>query len=194
MLAFTAFALCLMTSGERVESPLTPEEAMRGTRMPKALQGTIELVDVNYFGFDGAVHQGQIQVAAELAEEVRAIFSDLTDMRFPITRVVPVTRYGWSDSASIRDNNTSAFNYRLVITPGGGRGVLSRHAKGTAIDLNPFLNPMRDASGHGPRLHDPSVPGTIYEGSPVIEAFRRRGWIWGGDWANGRDYQHFEKS
>jgi peptidoglycan LD-endopeptidase CwlK len=94
-------------------------------------------------------------------------------------------------------NNTSGFNYRMI----AGTERLSNHARGRAIDINPLLNPCIRGDFVQPAgaAYDPSRPGTLTTDSPVTQFLKARGWIWGGDWASGRDgkplkdYQHFEK-
>ena len=86
-------------------------------------------------------------------------------------------------------NNTSAFNYRTI----AGTTRLSNHATGRAIDINPMLNPfMRDAyvapSG---ATYDTKISGTVTE--KIAEIFKSRGWSWGGDWTDRKDWQHFER-
>jgi hypothetical protein len=45
--------------------------------------------------------------------------------------------------------------------------------------------------------YDPSVPGTLVDGHPLVRHLLHLGWRWGGHWSLERDgvvdYQHFEK-
>ena len=34
-------------------------------------------------------------------------------------------------------------------------------------------------------------PGMVVPAGPVIAAFARVGWEWGGSWSSAKDYQHF---
>jgi hypothetical protein len=88
-------------------------------------------------------------------------------------------------------NNSSAFHYRTKT----GKTQLSRHALGLAIDLNPVQNPfVRDGVILPPRAsYDPYARGTLSADHPVVQEFRKLGWIWGGDWSSLKDWQHFEK-
>lgn len=178
--------------GPEIDSAVTLAEATGGDRFPRAHVDRMELVSVTYLGFDGLLHVGQIVVHEEVAGEVRDIFAELLEASWPIEKVVPIARYGWSDEASIADNNTSAFNYRRTIGPGQGR-TMSMHSYGRAIDINPFQNPYLNAEGNGDQPYDPDLKGTITRDSPPYRAFRKRGWRWGGDWVGAKDYQHFEK-
>jgi hypothetical protein len=75
--------------------------------------------------------------------------------------------------------------------------VRSAHSWGTAIDINPLVNPWvrgRDVDPpEGAPFADRSTPtqGGIYAGGAVVEAFARIGWGWGGDWVASQDFQHF---
>jgi hypothetical protein len=40
----------------------------------------------------------------------------------------------------------------------------------------------------------PAAPGVIRAGDPVVTAFARIGWQWGGNWRSPVDYQHFSAS
>ena len=175
-----------------VDSEMTLQAALAGKQFPASIRQDLVVVEVDYLGFDGLDHRGQMVVHRDLADDVRAIFADLRARDFPVEKMIPVTRYRWSDGDSMADNNTSCFNYRVV----AGRGGLSQHALGRAIDLNPLLNPCIRDGNHYPRQArwDVTVRGTVTPGA-VVEAFTKRGWRWGGDWHNSNivDYQHFEK-
>jgi len=154
-------------------------------------------VDVNYIGFDGQTHRGDLIVHEDLAEGVVAIFEQLLQLRYPIAKVRTVDNYpGADDELSMEDNNTSAFNCRDI--PGTGRW--SPHAFGRAIDLNPRLNPYIDQAGaFQPKNAAPYLdrnrtdPGVLHAGDAAVRVFTDRGWRWGGDWRTPKDYQHFER-
>ena len=67
-------------------------------------------VRVDYWGYDGEAHRGDLIVAAAVADDVGWAFGELYDARFQIRRIHPVDRYGGDDDASMAANNTSAFN------------------------------------------------------------------------------------
>lgn len=177
------------TDYDIVDSKMTREQALSCSRFPVGVCDSQEVVDVCYLGMDGKKHSGQIIVHRRLANDVRGIFHDLDSARFPIRSVIPIVSFDWSDDASIVANNTSGFNYRTV----AGTNRLSLHALGRAIDLNPFLNPYLIAGKKAIRPYNPQTPGTIVKGDAAYIAFTKRGWTWGGDWVNEKDYQHFEK-
>jgi len=149
---------------------------------------------LSHWGVDGAVHQGELVANRKVAEELIAIFRELFEARFPIERMERIEAFGGDDDRSMAANNTSAFNCRQV----EGTRVLSRHAYGMAVDLNPRLNPfVRGQDVRPPAatayLDRKPTPGLILRGDPVHRAFLRRRWQWGGRWRTLRDYQHFEK-
>ena len=154
-------------------------------------------VRVDYWGYDGKVHRGDLVVHRTAAAGIATVFGRLYAGRFQIQRIHPVARYGGSDAASMDDNNTSAFNCRVV----AGTTKLSEHAYGTAIDLNPVQNPYVTRSGsiEPPKgkpwsNRDLRVPGMVHQGDVAQSSFAAIGWAWGGAWATSKDYQHFSAS
>jgi len=163
--------------------PVTPERLRR--------------VGVDYFGFDGQTHRGELIVHQDLVPDVIAIFEKLHRLRFPIEKIQTVDQYpAADDELSMEDNNTSAFNCRRL----PGSSMWSEHAFGRAIDINPRLNPCVFASGKfQPQNAEPYLnrhradPGLIHSADPVVHAFAERRWQWGGYWKAVVDYQHFER-
>jgi len=174
-----------------VDCEYTFEEAIAGSGAPSFILNALELITVTYYSMDQQLHQGQILIHHELVEEVRQLFFHLREQRFPIEKVIPIVAYNWDDRASMADNNTSGFNYR-VITNGS---QLSMHAFGRAIDINPRLNPYIHGQNILPEngAYDPSIPGTITEDNEWVQLLCDHGWSWGGHWRSLKDYQHFEK-
>ena len=144
--------------------------------------------------FEGDVALGEMIVAAEWAEAIGGVFEQLFEAPYPIEQIALVDHFGGDDQASMRADNTSAFNCREVA---GRPGVWSNHAFGTAVDVNPLRNPfVRGGSidpPEGATFADRSNvrQGMIVDGDAAVMAFESIGWVWGGNWQNGRDYQHF---
>jgi hypothetical protein len=160
----------------------------------------LQVVRFSYLDFDQASHDdGEIMVMAAVAPQVKALFDELFKRRFPLAQARLMEHYQGNDDASMADNNTSAFNDRPVT---GGK-MVSLHAYGLAIDINPLQNPyvLRDAQGR--QIYSPpggqafgerlvSRPGSSEQ---VVELFAQHGFlIWGGDWKKPIDYQHFQVS
>ncbi|MDZ7626522.1 MAG: M15 family metallopeptidase [Ignavibacteriaceae bacterium] len=174
-----------------IDSDVAFEEAVAGISIPQSILENLRLVDVYYYGFDEKIHKGQLVVHKDVVLDVIEIFELIRESRFPIGKVVPISKYGWSDENSMKDNNTSAFNYRFI----SGSRVISNHAAGLAIDINPALNPYIKNGNSLPEncIYDTTKVGTISASSELVKEFKQRGWEWGGDWKSLKDYQHFEK-
>lgn len=182
-----------------LEIPENVQGDMRGCSWHDAPEcpafAALRLVRVSHHDFAGGVQLGELVVASSIAEEIVAIFERLFAAQFPIERMQRVDAFGGSDAASMAANNSSAFNFRRV----QGTSVLSHHALGLAIDLNPIQNPWLRGAHVDPEQgreyldREQRRPGMIVSGDAVVEAFAAYGWDWGGDWRDMRDYQHFSK-
>lgn len=147
----------------------------------------------------GEVLEGELVCHKSIADDLLSIFHELYKARYPIERMVLIDEYDADDEASMRANNSSAFNFRFI----SGTRRLSRHAQGMAIDINPLYNPyIRQRNGR--TLVSPSgaeaytdrtkdFPYKIVKGDLCYRLFKKYGFTWGGDWKNSKDYQHFEK-
>lgn len=140
---------------------------------------------------------GELVVHKNVADEVVVIFRQLYDEGYPIRKMHLVDDYNADDDASCADDNTSAFNYRLI----AGTSTISNHAYGLAIDINTFENPYcRPETGYvspaeavyyaDRSLYEPYM---IHTDDLCYQLFTQHGWSWGGDWSSPKDYQHFEK-
>jgi len=155
----------------------------------------LRLLNLPFFGFDGQEQAGEMVVAAEIADEVVAIFESLAARSFPIRSMRRIDSFDGDDDASMEADNSSAFNFRVI----PGSASLSHHALGLAVDINPRENPMIvHGVVHPPSARDfldrsKSRPGMITADSEVVALFRDHGWYWGGDWSDMPDYHHFSK-
>lgn len=175
-----------------LDSWMTLEEALFGKEIPEEIRNAQALLAIRYVSFDGVVHQGQLVVHKAVAGELKEIFDELLAHKFPIEVAKPIVAYGWDDETSMAANNTSAFNYRMI----AGTNKPSMHAYGLAVDINPRLNPCISSDGTiqpAGGEYKPVVPGTLVKDSPAVLAFEKRGWKWGGDWNDPKDWQHFQK-
>ncbi len=175
-----------------IDSNLTFEEAIKGTKAPKEVIDSLVLLNINYYSFDNKIHTGQIIVNKAVAEDTKYIFNLMLNNKMPINKMIPIVKYNWNDDKSMEDNNTSAFNYRFV----AGTTRLSNHALGRALDINPQLNPVFYSDGkkspdNGNR--DTTKPYTFTPDHFVVKELKKRGWRWGGDWNSLKDYHHFDK-
>ena len=155
-------------------------------------------VHVLHYDFDGKVRVGELLVNGAWAKAVLDIFLELYEAQYPIEKIRLIHEYGWDDEASMVDNNTSAFNYRKI----AGSNEWSKHALGLAIDINPLYNPYiykgKTTVSIQPKIAenyiDRNVDCAYYitKGDICYNAFVNRGFTWGGDWENPKDYQHFQ--
>lgn len=125
-------------------------------------------IDIN--NAQGKKTTTQITVHKKVAEDVKAIFRDIQASGF---KIKSVGRYSWRGAAA--SNNRS------------------HHSYGVAIDINPNENYMikngKIISGSFWRPGQNEF--SITPGGPVVNAFARRGWSWGGNWKSSKDYMHF---
>lgn len=196
ILAFTGMTRKTIQSeseelGYVIDSDIDFEQAISGKNIPTSITINLRIVDVYYYGFDDKLHKGQLIVHKDVVLDVIEIFEFIRESHFPVYKVVPISSYDWSDDKSMMDNNTSAFNYRYI----SGTRVISNHASGLAIDINPMLNPYIKNGNSLPLKceYDTTKAGTISVDSDLVKEFKQKGWQWGGDWKSLKDYQHFEK-
>jgi len=169
----------------------------------------ISLSDIRYlklihYNFDHELQVGELIVNTQLAEEFCEIFLELYEAGYEIQSMYLIDNY-WtgdgatSDTASIEENNTSAFCYRSATNS----YTLSNHAYGCAIDINSQQNPsVTYRGGKAYWYHenasdfidrDSGLPHVITHEDICFKIFTAHGFEWGGDWDNPKDYQHFEK-
>lgn len=163
----------------------------------------LRIVEVPYISFEGHTQWGQLVVMDAVAPFVLNIFEELHEREFPIYSMKPIEHFEGSDDASMEANNSSAFNYREI----PGRGVISIHAYGLAIDINTVQNPYmgnaypsekkacmlievwpKQGIEFMNRLHQRK--GMV---EPIVEVFHKFGFRdWGGMWKDLMDYHHFQ--
>lgn len=164
----------------------------------------LRYVKLLHYNFDGQIQVGELIVNKSIAEDVRSIFLELFAAKYQIQSMYLIDRY-WtgdpedSDTASVDENNSSAFCYR----PATDGKKLSKHAYGKAIDINPQQNPYVSYMSGSPKWYhenandyirrDTGLPHVITHEDTAFLVFSKYGFFWGGDWKNQKDYQHFQK-
>lgn len=159
-----------------------------------ATQEDLRRVEVAHYRFDGSVTRGVLVVNRDVADAVADIFTELFVAEFPIRRMRPVEAYQGDANASLADDNTSAYNCRRpdqINAP----PLLSPHANGRAIDINPRENPWMDlrcdcwfpSDRFAARTKG---PGKILQGGLVWQLFKERDWVWQN--IKVPDYMHFD--
>lgn len=97
----------------------------------------LRYMNILYYDFNGDVQTGELICNKAIADDLIEIFYELYKNEYQIESVRLIDDYNGDDTASMKANNTSCFNYRPV----DGTSSLSKHALGCAIDINPFYNP-----------------------------------------------------
>ncbi|HET7682071.1 MAG TPA: M15 family metallopeptidase [Marmoricola sp.] len=179
----------------RIAAPAPQRVLDRSTWAPGCPVRAEELawVQLTFWGFDGHRHTGELLVNRSAAEDLVQVFSHLYAQHFPIEEM-RITRKDEQTAPPTGDgNDTGGFNCRPV----RGATEYSQHAYGLAVDVNPFQNPYTKGDLVLPELasayldRDRDAPGMIHADDPVVRAFARIGWGWGGSWSSLKDYQHF---
>ena len=152
----------------------------------------LRYLTLTYFGFDRRAHQGELVVAAAVAEDVVTVFRKLYAAEFFIRQMRLVDDYDGSDDESMAADNTSGFNCRLN-TAGT---TWSQHSYGQAIDINPLENPYLSGSTVLPPAGAAFLDRPDYRRShPFRRHLRARVRLGrlelGRHWSDPRDLQHF---
>ena len=161
---------------------------------------TVSRNDLRYLivlhrNLEGQAVVGELVVNKEISADILEIMRQLYEESYPIESVRLIDYFDADDERSMAANNTSCFNYRNR----SGVNMLSQHAYGMAVDINPLQNPCV----RGTRFR-PSTAGEYVDRSKdfkhkidandyCVKAFTAYGFRWGGRWASTKDYQHFEK-
>lgn len=210
--------------GAKLYQYFTSSAIMQGDAVYNRINGKsyrdnsdIQLSQLRYLkvlhrNYNGRIQVGELICNAAVAQDLLSVFRELFQNKYQIYSMRLVDDF-WTgdalttDEASVRANNTSAFNYRRA----SDSGSLSNHALGKAVDVNPRHNPyvvQRNGSWYtDPEIDydvgeegyaDPATrPGRLHamtSGDICVQIFKKYGFAWGGDWTGqSRDFQHFEK-
>lgn len=191
-----------VSSSEAAASAVPVINILEDDVVPAVSYDDLRYLSVLYYDFNGEVQTGELICNIGIADDLMEIFYELYLNEYQIEKIRLVDEYQADDTASITDNNTSCFNYRVV----DGTTSLSKHALGCAIDINPFYNPYvvfnKDGSGEtyisppGSEIYvdrTKDFPYKIDETDLCYKLFKEHGFTWGGNWNSCKDYQHFQK-
>lgn len=161
----------------------------------------LRYVHIWHYDFDGNPAEGELICNEYIAQDLLEIFYELYRNEYRLEKVLLIDEYDGDDIASMEDNNTSCFNYRVV----ADSSSLSNHAYGLAVDVNPLYNPyvaygkdgalnVSPESGKDYADRSSNFPYKIDEEDLCYKLFTRHGFTWGGSWNHSKDYQHFQKT
>lgn len=169
---------------------------------PAVSYDDLRYLTVLYYDFNGEVQSGELICHKGIVQDLAEIFYELYRNEYQIEKIKLIDEYLGDDTASMLDNNTSCFNYRVV----DGTSSLSKHALGCAIDINPFYNPyvvfhkdgtdetyISPAGSEAYADRSKNFPYKIDENDLCYRLFKEHGFVWGGNWNSCKDYQHFQK-
>ena len=147
--------------------------------------------------FNGQAAVGEMICNALIADALIDIFRKLYAANYPIEKIRLIDVYDADDELSMRDNNSSCFNFRFV----SHTNRISLHGYGLAVDINPLYNPYiktvdgkkiiapDNSAAYEDRMKD--FPHKITEDDLCVKLFAAHGFGWGGSWDDEKDYQHF---
>ncbi len=203
LLAGCTCAETLPQDGDFWISPITDEIFERIRRKSFKDDCTLPRDDLRYLhvlhvGLDGETHEGEMIVNYHIAEDVLEILKALYEAKYPIEKIRLVDEYDADDEMSMRDNNSSSFNFRFI----SHTTRVSKHGLGLAVDINTLYNPYTKVVD-GERIVEPATgepyldreadfPCKIDHEDLCFRLFKEHGFEWGGDWEDRKDYQHFE--
>ncbi len=165
---------------------------------------TIPREDLRYLlvlhkNIEGKTLVGEMVVNKSIADDALEIFRELYSASYPIEKMRLVDYYDADDQMSMRDNNSSSFNFRFI----SHTTKVSVHGRGEAIDINPYYNPYYKILPDGTEVIEPEGANPYLDRSASFDykvsredlccrLFIEHGFEWGGDWTTCKDYQHFE--
>ena len=164
---------------------------------------TVPLEDLRYLhvlhkDLEGKTHEGEIICNVYIVADLLDIFQKLYAANYPIEKIRLVDEYNADDETSMRDNNSSCFNFRFI----SHTKKVSKHGLGLAMDINTLYNPyIKEVNGK--RILEPATAEKYIDRSKnfvykidkndlCYKLFKEHGFEWGGDWTDRKDYQHFE--
>lgn len=158
----------------------------------------LRYIHVLHKDLNGEIKEGEMVVNQFIAEDVLEILKELYKADYPIEKIRLIDEYDASDEMSMRDNNSSSFNFRYI----SYTTTVSKHGKGLAVDINTLYNPyVKMVNGSLSVEPATAVEYTdrnkdfickIDHNDLCYKLFTEHGFEWGGDWESAKDYQHFE--
>ena len=155
-------------------------------------------VEINYLGFDGQTHRGELIVHETWWPRSSRSSSNFINCAIPSRRCKrsttirpPTMSYPCKTTTPRRSTaETSPAPADGPSTPTAERSISTRYSTPSST--------ARALSNPEPPRHTSTaaalIPGLLHDGDPAVRVFTDRGWRWGGYWRTLNDYQHFERS
>lgn len=207
--------------GTKENIPDSIKEKMDGVSM-NGISGVsyneLSYLTIKYYDLAGNIQKGNMIVNKILADEVLLIFQELYNAKYPIQRMDTVEELkNEIDEVDFGDDENSNLGTKLSITSKWHNntysfndfkekdGTVSAHATGTAIDINPLINPKVIEKNYSPlnaekytdrkgkKWTDEEKNAAISKDSEIYKIFTKYGWTWSGDNSEEKDYSHFVK-
>lgn len=178
--------------------PFKVQARMVGKSLPDNATITfkeLRYLRIPYYDFEGEIQQGEMVCNEAIALDLLDIFRTLFAEQYQFCSIRLIDDFNADDETSMRANNTSCFCYRTI----AGSKMLSQHALGRAVDVNPLQNPYVNGNWIQPATAGEYVdrskdfPHKIDKHDLCKRVFVEHGFTWAGDWPAEKDYQHFEK-
>lgn len=163
---------------------------------------TLPIEDLRYLrvlhkNLNGETCAGELICNTYIAAALIDIFQKLYAANYAIEKIRLIDEYDASDEFSMRDNNSSCFNFRFV----SHTRRISKHGLGLAVDINPLYNPyikfvdgkrsLEPANSEPYLDRTKDFPYKIDEQDLCYKLFMAHGFEWGGGWDEEKDWQHF---
>lgn len=158
----------------------------------------LRYIHVLHKDLNGEIKEGEMVVNQFIAEDVLEILKELYKADYPIEKIRLIDEYDASDEMSMRDNNSSSFNFRYI----SYTTTVSKHGKGLAVDINTLYNPYVKMVNESLSVEPATAVEYTDRNKDFIckidhndlcyKLFTEHGFEWGGDWESAKDYQHFE--
>ena len=137
---------------------------------------------------DGKTHEGEMICNVYIAADLLDIFQKLYEANYPIEKIRLIDEYNADDETSMRDNNSSCFNFRFI----SHTNKVSKHGLGLAVDINTLYNPYVKVV-NGKRILEPATAEKYTDRSKKFsykiekndlcyKLFKEHGFEWGGEW------------
>ena len=186
---------CISTINDEIFSKINGKSYKKDCTIPLE---NLRYLSLLHKDLNGNILNGEMICNVKIAEDLIDIFQKLFKASYPIEKIRLIDEYEADDELSMRDNNSSCFNFRFV----SFTQRISKHGYGLAVDINPLYNPyIKTVDGKKIIAPDNSAdfedrektfPYKIVEDDLCCQLFREHNFLWGGNcWDDEKDYQHF---